>query len=59
MNVVNDVDESCKELNESLKELQPKDPSLIPENRVVQDVAEADDKMIISAPFLTNELILE
>ena len=59
MNVVNDVDDTFKELNESLKELQAKDPSHGPENITVQDVAEADDQVITSAPFLTDELILE
>ena len=59
MNVVNDVDHTFKELNESLKELQAKDPSHVSENITVQDVAEADDQVIASAPFLTDELILE
>ena len=59
MNVVNDVGDPFKELNESLKELQKKDPSLVPENMAVQDVAEADGQVITSAPFLTDELILE
>ena len=59
MNEVNDVNDPFKELNESLKELQTKDPSLVPDNMTVQDVAEADDQDITSAPFLTKELILE
>ena len=59
MNVVNDFDDTFKELNESLKELQTKDPSHVPENITVQVVAEADDQVIASAPFLTDELILE
>ena len=59
MNTVNDVDDPFRELNESLKELQTKDPSLVPENMTVQDAAEADDQVITSAPFLTNESILE
>ena len=59
MNAVNGVADPLKELNESLKELQTKDPSLVPDNMTVQDVAEADDQVITSAPFFTNELILE
>ena len=47
-------------MNESLKEMQTKDPSLVPENMTVQDVVQADDQvMITSTPFLTEELILE
>ena len=59
MNAVNDVDDPFKELNESMKELRTKDPSLVPENMTVQDVVEADGQVITSAPFLTDELILE
>ena len=59
MNAKNYVDNSFKELNKSLKKLQAKDLSLVPENMTVQDVAETDDRVITSAPFLTNELILE
>ena len=59
MNAKNYVNNSFKELNKSLKKLQAKDLSLVPENMTVQDVAETDDRVITSAPFLTNELILE
>ena len=59
MNAKNYVDNSFKELNKSLKKLQAKDLSLVPENMTVQDVAQTDDRVITSAPFLTNELILE
>ena len=59
MNAKNYVGNSFKELNKSLKKLQAKDLSLVPENMTVQDVAETDDRVIASAPFLTNELILE
>ena len=59
MNAKNDVDDSFKESNKSSKKLQAKDLSLVPENMTVQDVAETDDQVITSAPFLTNELILE
>ena len=59
MNAKNYVDNSFKELNKSLKKLQAKDLSLVPENMTVQDVAETGDRVITSAPFLTNELILE
>ena len=44
MNALNDVDNQFKELNESLKELQVRDPSLIPDKMGVQDVTETDDK---------------
>ena len=61
----NEVDDPLNDLNENLKKMQTKDPSLVPENMTVQDEAEADDKVlhcsITSAPFpfLTEELILE
>ena len=38
MNAKNYVDNSFKELNKSLKKLQAKDLSLVPENMTVQDV---------------------
>ena len=56
MNSANDVDDPFKELNESLKELQTKDPSLVLENMTVQDVTEVDDQAITSAPFLIDKL---
>ena len=59
MNAVNGVADPLKELNESLKELQTKDPSIVHDNMTVQDVAEADDQVITSAPWFTNESILE
>ena len=59
MNAVNDINNLFKELNESLKELETKDSSLVPENVTVQDVAEADDQVTASTSFLTDELILE
>ena len=43
MNAVNDVDNLFKEFNISLKELQTKDSSLVPENITVQDLDEAAD----------------
>ena len=46
MNALNDVDNQFKELNESLKERQVRDPSLIPDNMAVQDGTEADDKSV-------------
>ena len=47
-------------MNESLKEMQTKDPSFVLENMTVEDVVKADDQvMITSTPFLTDELILE
>ena len=36
-----------------------KNRSLVSENMTVQDVAEADDQVITSVPFLTDELILD
>ena len=59
MNAPNDVDNPFNELNESVRELQTKDPSVVPENMTVQDVAEVDDQVITSAPFLADELSLE
>ena len=63
--ITNEVNDALNNLNKHLKEMQTKDPSLVPENMTVQDEAEADDKVlhcsITSAPFpfLTEELILE
>ena len=59
MNVVIDVDDPFRELNKSLKELQTKDPYILHENITVQDVTEAEDQVITSAPFLANELIIK
>ena len=59
MNAVNDVYNPFKELNERLMELQAKDPFIVLENISCQGVAEADDQVVTSAPFLTDELILE
>ena len=59
MNAVNDVYNPFKELNERLMELQTKDPFIVLENISCQGVAEADDQVVTSAPFLTDELILE
>ena len=59
MNAVNDFDDPFKELDESLKDLQTKESYLVAENMTVKDVAEADDQVMTSAPFLTNELILK
>ena len=58
MNAVNNVDNPVKELNENLKELQTKHPYLLPENMAIQDVAETDDQVITSGPFLNDELVL-
>ena len=43
MKVAHDVDYPFNELSKSLRELQTKYPSLVPENMTVQDVTQADD----------------
>ena len=42
-----------------MKDLQTKESYLVAENMTVKDVAEADDQVMTSAPFLTSELILK
>ena len=57
--VIIDEDDPCKEINENLKELQEKEPSLVPENMTGEDFATADDAVITTSSTLTDEKILQ
>ena len=43
---INDEDDPFKEINENLKELREKEPSLVPENMTAEDFATADDAVV-------------
>ena len=57
--VIIDEDDPCKEINENLKELQEKEPSLVPESMTAEDFATADDAVIPTSSTLTDEEILQ
>ena len=57
--VINDKDDLFKEINENLKELQEKEPSLVPENMTAEDFATADDAVITTSSTLTDKEILQ
>ena len=57
--VINDKDDLFKEINENLKELQEKEPSLVPENMTAEDFATADDAVITTSSILTDKEILQ
>ena len=57
---INDEDDPFKEINENLKELTEKEPSLMPENMAAEDFATAnDDAVITTSSTLTDEEILQ
>ena len=56
---VNDDDDPFKEINENLKELWEKGPSLVPENMTAEDFATADDAVITTSSTLTDKEILQ
>ena len=56
---INDEDNPSKEINENLKELREKEPSLVPENMTAEDFATADDAVITTSSTLTDEEILQ
>ena len=56
---INDDDNPFKEINENLKELWEKGPSLVPENMTAEDFATADDAVITTSSTLTDEEILQ
>ena len=56
---VNDEDDPLKEINKNVKELQEKEPRLMPENMAVEDFATADDAVITTSSTLTEEEILQ
>ena len=57
--VIIDEDDPCKEINENLKELQEKEPSLVPENMTAEDFATADDAVITSSTLIDEEILQE
>ena len=46
-------------INENLKELREKEPTLVPENMTAEDFATADDAVITTSSTLTEEEILQ
>ena len=46
-------------INENLKELREKEPTLVPENMTAEDFATADDAVITTSSTLTDEEILQ
>ena len=56
---INDEDNPSKEINENLKELREKEPSLVPENMTAEDFATADDAVITSSTLIDEEILQE
>ena len=56
---INGEDDPFKEINESLKESQEKEPSLVPENMTAEGFATVDDAVITTSSTLTDEEILQ
>ena len=56
---INDEDDPFKEINENLKELREKEPSLVPEHMTAEDFATVDDTVIRTSSTLTDEEILQ
>ena len=56
---ISDEDDLFKEINENLKELREKEPSLVPENMTAEDFAIVDDAVITASSTLTDEEILQ
>ena len=56
---INDEDDPLKEINENLKELPEKEPSLVPENMAAEDFATVDDAVITTSSTLFDEEILQ
>ena len=52
---INDEDNPSKEINENLKELREKEPSLVPESMTAEDFATADDAVIPTSSTLTDK----
>ena len=48
-----------KEINENLKELRDKEPSLVPESMTAKDFATPDNAVITTSSTLTDEEILQ
>ena len=56
---INNKDDLFKEIDESLKELREKEPSLVPQNMTAEDFATTDDAVITTSSTLTDEEILQ
>ena len=56
---IDNEDDPFKEINENLKELREKEPSLVPESMTAEDFATADDAVIPTSSTLTDEEILQ
>ena len=56
---INNKDDPFKEIDESLKELQEKEPSLVPQNMTAEDFATMDDAVITTSSTLIDEEILQ
>ena len=54
---INNKDDLFKEIDESLKELREKEPSLVPQNMTAEDFATTDDAVITTSLTLTDEEI--
>ena len=52
---VDNEDDPFKEINENLKELREKEPSLVPESMTAEDFATADDAVIPTSSTLTDK----
>ena len=51
---INDEGDPFKDINENLKELREKEPSLVPENMAVEDFVTADDSVITTSSTLID-----
>ena len=56
---INNKDDPFKDIDESLKELREKEPSLVPENMTAEDFATTDDAVMTTSSTLTDEEILQ
>ena len=51
---INDEDDPFEKINENLKELREKKPSVLPENMTAEDFVTADDAVITTSSTLTD-----
>ena len=56
---INDEDNRFKEINENMKELPEKEPSLVSENMPAEEFTTADDAVITTSLTHTDEEILQ
>ena len=57
--VINDEDDSLKEINKNLEKLRQKEQSLVPKNMTAEDSAAADDAVVTTSSRHTDEDILQ